>query len=67
MADRNNQVPTDEIQPMQIEPIYLSSDEDSTSQFSLSDIDMTDIYGDQHDTMDQHLVHQKNTVQVKNF
>ena len=51
MADRNTQFLTEDDEPMRSEPIYLSSDENSTSQCPISNIYLSDKHGDKYDTM----------------
>ena len=59
MADRNTQFLTEDDEPMHTEPTNLSSDEDSLSQCPTSDIYLTDMHGDEYDTMNQFTAHPK--------
>ena len=51
MAVRNTQFLTEDDEPMHTEPIYLSSEEDSTSQCPTADIYLTNEHGEECDTM----------------
>ena len=64
MADGNTQFVMDEVEPMHIEPIYLSSNEDNTSQCSTADIYLTDKKRDQYDPRNQFLVQSKETTNI---
>ena len=57
MADTNTQFLTEHDEPMHTEPLYLSIDEDSTSQCPTSDIYLMDKHGDEYDTINIFTVH----------
>ena len=61
MAERTTHSQRDEDEPMQTETVYLSSDEETSSQCSMSDQYLTDDADAQYETMKQLAVYRNET------